>query len=123
MTARCFSLLVVLVAVGCTRSIAVVLPPQTLTVMVYAQGKVAQHCQVPPDSDQFRKLGELLRQSPDGWHKGFGSYPLRTLAPFAAVIGFFALAAMALLRNDPGPPRARGAGSGETQGARAAVGT
>jgi len=74
MTARCFSLLVVLVAVGCTRSIAVVLPPQTLTVMVYAQGKVAQHCQVPPDSDQFRKLGELLRQSPDGWHKGFGSY-------------------------------------------------
>jgi hypothetical protein len=56
-------------------------------------------------------------------HKGFGSYPLKTLAPLAAVVGFFALAAMALLRNDPGPPRNRGAGSGEAHGARAAVGT
>jgi hypothetical protein len=56
-------------------------------------------------------------------HKGFGSYPLKTLAPLAAVVGFFALVAMALLRNDPGPPRNRGAGSGEAHGARAAVGT
>jgi len=56
-------------------------------------------------------------------HKGFGTYPLKTLAPFAAVVGFLALAAMALLRNEPAQPRSRSAGSGESPGARAAVGT
>jgi hypothetical protein len=35
-------------------------------------------------------------------HKGFGSYPLRTIAPIAAVAGLLALCAMRLLRNDPG---------------------
>jgi hypothetical protein len=74
MKTRCLLLLMGLVVVGCTRSIAVVLPPQTLTVMLYDQGKVIQHCQVPPDSDKFRRLAELLRQRPSGWHKGFGSY-------------------------------------------------
>ena len=39
-------------------------------------------------------------------HKGFGSYPLKTLAPIAAVAGLLALAAMRLLRN--GPERALG---------------
>jgi hypothetical protein len=34
-------------------------------------------------------------------HKGFGSYPLKTLAPIAAVAGLLALAAMRLLRNAP----------------------
>ncbi len=56
-------------------------------------------------------------------HKGFGTYPLKTLAPFAALVGFLALAAMALLRNEPAQPRSRSAGSGESPGARAAVGT
>ncbi|HWW89265.1 MAG TPA: hypothetical protein VNY35_00625 [Solirubrobacteraceae bacterium] len=39
-------------------------------------------------------------------HKGFGDYPLRTLAPIAAALGLLALGAMALLRHEPGPPRA-----------------
>jgi hypothetical protein len=39
-------------------------------------------------------------------HKGFGDYPLRTLAPIAAAIGLVALGAMALLRSEPEPPRA-----------------
>ncbi|HWX96842.1 MAG TPA: hypothetical protein VNZ01_08305 [Solirubrobacteraceae bacterium] len=39
-------------------------------------------------------------------HKGFGDYPLRTLAPIAAACGFLALGALALLRGEPDPPRA-----------------
>jgi hypothetical protein len=39
-------------------------------------------------------------------HKGFGDYPLRTLAPLAAAFGFVALGAMALLRHEAEPPRA-----------------
>jgi hypothetical protein len=34
-------------------------------------------------------------------HKGFGSYPLKTLAPIAAVAGLLALGAMRLLRTEP----------------------
>ncbi len=37
-------------------------------------------------------------------HKGFGSYPLKALAPIAAVAGLLALAAMALLRNERNEP-------------------
>ena len=37
-------------------------------------------------------------------HKGFGDYPLRTLAPIAAACGFLALGAIALLRREPDPP-------------------
>ncbi len=51
---------------------------------------------------------------PTALHKGFGSYPLRTLAPLAAGAGLLALAAMRLLRNErprstrrPGPRPAR----------------
>jgi hypothetical protein len=39
-------------------------------------------------------------------HKGFGDYPLRTLAPIAAAIGLVALGTMALLRHEHEPPRA-----------------
>jgi hypothetical protein len=39
-------------------------------------------------------------------HKGFGSYPLRTLAPIAALAGLLALCAIALLRSGREPPRA-----------------
>jgi hypothetical protein len=38
---------------------------------------------------------------PTALHKGFGSYPLRTLAPLAAVVGALALGAMRLARNEP----------------------
>jgi hypothetical protein len=37
-------------------------------------------------------------------HKGFGDYPLRTLAPIAGAFGFLALGAIALLRRQPDPP-------------------
>jgi hypothetical protein len=42
-------------------------------------------------------------------HKGFGSYPLKTLAPIAAVAGLLALTAARLWRNEPGPLRGPGA--------------
>ncbi len=38
-------------------------------------------------------------------HKGFGSYPLKTLAPIAATVGLLALLAAWLWRNEPSPPR------------------
>ena len=38
--------------------------------------------------------------------KGFGDYPLRTLAPIAAAFAFLALGALALLRREPDPPPA-----------------
>ncbi len=50
-------------------------------------------------------------------HKGFGSYPLRSLVPVAAGIGLIALGLMRLLRDDPGPPRGR-PGSGTAAGRR-----
>ena len=48
----------------------------------------------------------LAGSNPDAaaLHKGFGDYPLRTLAPIAAACGFLALGAMALLRREPDPP-------------------
>ncbi|HST55806.1 MAG TPA: hypothetical protein VLJ42_07910 [Solirubrobacteraceae bacterium] len=39
-------------------------------------------------------------------HKGFGSYPLKALAPFALVVGLLALTAARLGLNAPQPPRA-----------------
>jgi hypothetical protein len=54
-------------------------------------------------------------------HKGFGSYPLRALAPIAAVSGLLALGAMRLLRNAPGAPPA--AMAGPPPRARAALST
>lgn len=63
-----------LAVTACTRSMSVSLPPQSLTVLVYAQGKVSQHCKIAPDSDKFRKLSELLRQNAAGWHKSLMHY-------------------------------------------------
>jgi hypothetical protein len=40
-------------------------------------------------------------------HKGFGDYPLRKLVPIAGLAGVLALAAFALLRNQPRHPRRR----------------
>jgi hypothetical protein len=47
-------------------------------------------------------------------HPGFSSYPLRTLAPTAAVAGLLALCAMRLLRNDASTP-VRGSAGGEAR--------
>jgi hypothetical protein len=44
-------------------------------------------------------------------HKGFGSYPLKTLAPIATVAGLLALAAVRLWRHEPGRPAQRLSGS------------
>jgi hypothetical protein len=45
-------------------------------------------------------------------HPSFSSYPLKTLAPFAAAVGLLALLAMRLLRNEPGEaPRAQRRGA------------
>jgi hypothetical protein len=41
-------------------------------------------------------------------HKGYGSYPLKTLAPIAAGAGLLALGMMSLLRGEHGGPRAPG---------------
>jgi hypothetical protein len=49
-------------------------------------------------------------------------YPLRTLAPIAAIAGLLALAAFGLLRNEPAPPREpRGERSGADTGSRPAL--
>jgi hypothetical protein len=48
-------------------------------------------------------------------HKGFGSYPLTTLAPIAATAGLLALAAMRLARNDRGGPTAPRAGATDSR--------
>jgi hypothetical protein len=49
-------------------------------------------------------------------------YPLRTLAPLAAVAGLLALGAFGLLRNEPAPPRARrGERSGTDAGSQPAL--
>jgi hypothetical protein len=51
-------------------------------------------------------------------------YPLRTLAPVAAVAGLLALGAFGLLRNEPAPPRApRGQRSGTEAGSQPALST
>jgi len=42
---------------------------------------------------------------PTALHKGFGSYPLKTLAPIAALAGLLTLAAAALWRSDRGTER------------------
>ncbi len=52
-------------------------------------------------------------------HKGFGSYPLKTLAPIAAAAGLLALCAMALLRSEPPAPRSRRPGPGASGDSRA----
>ena len=54
-------------------------------------------------------------------HPTFSSYPLKVLAPIAAVFGLLALGAMRLLRNEPEPPRR--APAAETPGAPVAVST
>jgi|SRR5580700_1904725 hypothetical protein len=59
---------------ACTRSITVALPPQTATVMAYADGKVVQRCGIRPGSEKFQKLSQLLQQNSGGWHKRYTNY-------------------------------------------------
>jgi hypothetical protein len=62
------------VMAACTRSITVALPPQTATVMAYAEGKVVQRCAIRPGSEKFQKLSQLLEQHSGGWHKRYTNY-------------------------------------------------
>jgi hypothetical protein len=48
-------------------------------------------------------------------HKGFGTYPLRTLAPLGLVLGLLALTAARLWRNDSAPPAGRASRRVEAQ--------
>jgi len=48
-------------------------------------------------------------------HPTFSTYPLKVLAPIAAVMGLLGLCAMRLLRNAPDPPRRRRARTGEAE--------
>jgi hypothetical protein len=69
------SLALLLIATSaCTHSITVTLPPQTATVMAYANGKVVQRCAIRSGSEKFQKLNQLLQQHSGGWHKRYTNY-------------------------------------------------
>jgi hypothetical protein len=67
------AVLLVLLA-GCTHSVSVALPSQTVTVMAYADGKVVERCGFGPGSEKFQKLSQLLQQNSGGWHKRHSDY-------------------------------------------------
>ncbi len=50
------TVLLLLALTGCSHSISLVLPPQTLTVETFSQGKAVQRCSIAPGSDKFGKL-------------------------------------------------------------------
>lgn len=67
-------LLLLLFTGGCSRSISIEIPSQTLTVETFAQGKAVQRCSVAPGSEKFRKLSQLMQQSVAGWHSRRADY-------------------------------------------------
>ncbi|MEJ0006252.1 MAG: hypothetical protein WDM77_07670 [Steroidobacteraceae bacterium] len=67
---------------GCSRSISIVLPAHSLTVLVYSQGKVAQRCAIVPGSEKFKSLSQLMQQNAAGWHSRSANY-----VPSIVVIG------------------------------------
>jgi hypothetical protein len=77
-----FAAFLLLIGTGCSRTISVELPPQRLTLVVYAQGQAVQRCAIAPGSEKFLKLNELLKQSAAGWH-----HPSAGYVPALAVIG------------------------------------
>ncbi|HEV2701436.1 MAG TPA: hypothetical protein VGV09_07385 [Steroidobacteraceae bacterium] len=74
MIRRAASVAVLLALAACTHSISLVLPPQTVTVMAYADGKVVERCGFRPGSEKFQKLSQLLQQNSGGWHKRHSDY-------------------------------------------------
>ena len=69
-------MLIALLVSACSRKIVVRFPPQQLTVMIYENGKVAQHCKLQPDSDKFKQLASLMgQQDTEGWQKNTGTSP------------------------------------------------
>jgi hypothetical protein len=71
-----------LTVTACSRTISVELPPQKLTLVIYAQGQAVQRCPIAPGSEKFNKLNELLKQSASGWR-----HPSAGYVPSLAVIG------------------------------------
>src|SRR6202451_2712973 len=61
------ALLLCLAFAGCSRSIAIDIPPHTLTVLVYSQGIATQRCDIAPGSEKFRKLKQFMQQNSAGW--------------------------------------------------------
>ena len=60
------ALLLYLAIAGCSRSIAIDIPPQTLTVLIYSQGTATQRCSIAPGSEKFRKLKQFMQQNSAG---------------------------------------------------------
>jgi hypothetical protein len=85
-TALRSALLLCLAIAGCSRSIAIDIPAQTLTVLVYSQGTATaiatQRCDIAPGSEKFRKLKQLLQQNSAGWRTRSADY-----TPSIVVIG------------------------------------
>jgi hypothetical protein len=75
-------LMLCLAIAGCSRSIAIEIPSQTLTVLVYAQGTAAERCDIAPGSEKFRKLKQFMQQNSAGWHTRNADY-----MPSIVVIG------------------------------------
>jgi hypothetical protein len=71
-----------LALVGCSRSIAIDIPPQTLTVLIYSQGSATRRCAITPGSDKFLKLKQFLQQNSSGWRTRSADYE-----PSIVVIG------------------------------------
>jgi hypothetical protein len=76
------ALLLCWVVAGCSRSIAIDIPAQTLTVLMYAQGNATQRCAIAPGSDKFRQLKQFLQQNSAGWRTRSANY-----VPSIVVIG------------------------------------
>jgi hypothetical protein len=66
--------LLLLFTAGCSRSITLQIPSQTLTVETFSQGKAVQRCSVAPGSEKFRKLSQLMQQSVAGWRSRSADY-------------------------------------------------
>jgi hypothetical protein len=85
----------------------VALTPTALRAGLLALGAWALFAAIAPTAlgiDHRGLLSILAAGDHTALHKGFPSYPLRALAPLAALAGTLALVAARLWRNDPGRP-------------------
>jgi hypothetical protein len=76
------ALLLCLAITGCSRSIAIDIPLQTLTVLIYSQGTATQRCEIAPASEKFRRLKQFMQQNSAGWRTRSADY-----MPSIVVIG------------------------------------
>ena len=76
------ALMLCLATTGCSRSIAIDIPSQTLTVLIYSQGTATQRCDIAPGSEKFRRLKQFMQQNSAGWRTRSADY-----MPSIVVIG------------------------------------